>query len=144
MKRVLVRLHPTDTAASLGIPIVGYVTAGFPSPAQDYLEDKIDLNQELIRNPAATFLARVSGISMSGDMEEGDLLVIDRSLPAKHDAIALCFVNGEFTVKRIHKKKDRVFLMPTNKLFPVIEVEEGGELVIWGVVTYIIKNARHT
>ncbi|WP_224995299.1 LexA family transcriptional regulator [Cesiribacter sp. SM1] len=144
MERVLVRLHPSESVASLGIPVVGYVAAGFPSPAQDYLEDKIDLNQELIRNPAATFLARVSGISMSGDMEEGDLLVIDRSLPVRHDAIALCFLNGEFTVKRIHQKKDRVFLMPTNKLFPVIEVEEGGELMIWGIVTYIIKNARHT
>ncbi|EMR02081.1 LexA family protein [Cesiribacter andamanensis] len=143
MERILVRLHPSESLATLGIPVVGYVAAGFPSPAQDYLEDKIDLNRELIRNPSATFLARVSGTSMSGDMEEGDLLVIDRSLPTKDDTIALCFVNGEFTVKRIRKKGNRLFLMPTNKLFPVIELEDGGELIVWGVVTYIIKNARH-
>jgi DNA polymerase V len=138
MSRYLVPLKPAE-ATTLGIPIFGYVNAGFPSPAQDYIEDRIDLTKAMINNPAETFLLRVTGSGFIDEMEEGDLLLIDRSIKPRSNDVILCFANGEYAVKRIIKKANRVFIQPLSRPHPVTEMKEGGELVVWGVVTYIMK-----
>ena len=116
------------------------ISAGFPSPADDFKEIRISLDKELVKNKAATFYARVSGESMVGaGLDDGDLLVIDRSLDPQSGKIAVCFIDGEFTVKRIKKEEDRLYLMPENKKYKRIEIKEENELIIWGVVEYVIK-----
>ena len=116
------------------------ISAGFPSPADDFKEIRISLDKELVINKAATFYARVSGESMVGaGLDDGDLLVIDRSLDPENGKIAVCFVDGEFTVKRIKKEENRLYLMPENKKYKRIEIKEENELIIWGVVEYVIK-----
>lgn len=138
-----ITLYKPDLLGSVLIPLANYtIQAGFPSPADDYLEPEINLNAELIQNPDSTFLARVSGPSMAGDLEEGDILIIDRSLKAKNNDIVVAFIDGEFTVKRIQLKEDHCFLVPTNRSFPVIKVTKENEFVIWGVVTYAIGKKR--
>ena len=116
------------------------ISAGFPSPADDFKETRISLDRELVKNKEATFYARVSGDSMVGaGLDDGDLLVIDRSLNPENGKIAVCLVDGEFTVKRIKKEKDKLYLMPENKQYKPIELKEENELIIWGVVEYVIK-----
>ena len=116
------------------------ISAGFPSPADDFKEIRISLDKELVKNKDATFYARVSGDSMVGaGLDDGDLLVIDRSLNPENGKIAICFIDGEFTVKRIKKEKDKLYLMPENKKYKPIELKEENELIIWGVVEYVIK-----
>ena len=116
------------------------ISAGFPSPADDFKEVRISLDKELIKNRDATFYARVSGESMVGaGLDDGDLLVIDRSLNPENGKIAVCLVDGEFTVKRIKKEKNRLYLMPENKKYNHTEIKEENELIIWGVVKYVIK-----
>ena len=116
------------------------ISAGFPSPADDFKETRISLDRELVKNKEATFYARVSGDSMVGaGLDNGDLLVIDRSLNPENGKIAVCLVDGEFTVKRIKKEKNELFLMPENKKYKPIELKEENELIIWGVVEYVIK-----
>ena len=116
------------------------ISAGFPSPADDFKEIRISLDTELVKNKEATFYARVSGESMVGaGLDDGDLLIIDRSLDPKNGKIAVCFINGEFTIKRIKKEKNRLYLMPENKKYKPIELKEGNELIIWGLVEYVIK-----
>ena len=116
------------------------ISAGFPSPADDFKETRISLDRELVRNKEATFYARVSGDSMVGaGLDDGDLLVIDRSLNPENGKIAVCLVDGEFTVKRIKKEKNKLYLMPENKQYKPIELKEENELIIWGVVEYVIK-----
>ena len=116
------------------------ISAGFPSPADDFKEVRISLDKELVKNKEATFYAKVSGESMVGaGLDDGDLLVIDRSLDPESGKIAVCFIDGEFTVKRIKKVGDRLYLMPENKKYKRIEIKEENELIIWGVVEYVIK-----
>ena len=116
------------------------ISAGFPSPADDFKEIRISLDRELVKNKEATFYARVSGDSMVGaGLEDGDLLVIDRSLNPENSKIAVCLVDGEFTVKRIKKIKKKFYLMPENKKYNPIEINEGNELIVWGIVEYVIK-----
>ncbi len=116
------------------------ISAGFPSPADDFKETRISLDRELVKNREATFYARVSGDSMVGaGLDDGDLLVIDRSLNPENGKIAVCLVDGEFTVKRIKKEKKKLYLMPENKKYKPIELKEENELIIWGVVEYVIK-----
>ena len=116
------------------------ISAGFPSPADDFKEIRISLDRELVKNRDATFYARVSGESMVGaGLNDGDLLVIDRSLNPENGKIAVCLIDGEFTVKRIKKEKDRLYLIPENKKYKRIEIKEENELIIWGVVEYVIK-----
>ena len=116
------------------------ISAGFPSPADDFKEIRISLDRELVKNRDATFYARVSGESMVGaGLDDGDLLIIDRSLYPKNGKIAVCLVDGEFTVKRIKKEKDKFYLMPENKKYKRIEIKEENELIIWGIVEYVIK-----
>ena len=116
------------------------VSAGFPSPADDFKEIRISLDKELVKNKDATFYARVDGDSMIGaGLEDGDLLVIDRSLNPENGRIAVCLIDGDFTVKRIKKEKNKLFLVPENKKYKKIEIKEESELVIWGIVEYVIK-----
>ena len=126
------------------IPLfISEVTAGFPSPAEDYTDDALDLNQLLVSHPAATFFVRVQGTSMQGaNIHSGDVLVVDRALEPKHRAIIIAVLNGEFTVKRILKQGKRLFLAPENPSYPPIEVCDGEEFQVWGVVTYVIHKAK--
>ena len=125
----------------LGLPYFdGGISAGFPSPADDFKEDRISLDRELVNDPEATFFARVNGDSMQGaGMDDGDLLVIDKSIEAYDGCIAVCFVDGDFTVKRIKKQKDHIELLPENPKYRLIRITEENNLVIWGVVTNIVK-----
>lgn len=119
----------------------GGIKAGFASPAQDFIENGIDLNKELVHNPSSTFFGRVSGNSMiDAGIEDGDILVIDKSLEAHSGDIAVCFLNGEFTLKRVEIKKDEIWLVPANPKYKVIKVGKDEEFMIWGVVTYTIKD----
>jgi len=122
-------------------PIVNEdISAGFPSPAEDFKEVRISLDQELVKNEEATFYARVRGNSMiDANIEDGDLLVIDRSIETRNGKIAVCMIDGEFTIKRLKVKKDCVYLMPENNNYKPIKVFEENELIIWGIVTYVIK-----
>ena len=116
------------------------ISAGFPSPADDFKEIRISLDKELVKNKDATFYARVDGYSMIGaGLEDGDLLVIDRSKNPENGKIAICLIDGEFTVKRIKKEKNKLYLIPENKKYKPIELKEENELIIWGVVEYVIK-----
>ncbi len=115
------------------------VPAGFPSPADDHVENQLDLNEHLIRHPAATFFVRTSGNSMiEAGINENDLLIVDRSIPPDHGKIVIAAIDGQLTVKRLHKKKDRLLLMPENPHFEPIEVKEESDIYIWGVVTNVI------
>ena len=116
------------------------ISAGFPSPAGDFKQERISLDKELIKNKEATFFARVSGESMiNAGLEDGDLIVIDRSLEPTNNKIAVCFIDGEFTVKRLQVKKNKIWLKPENTNYKAIEVKEDNELIIWGIVTNVIK-----
>ncbi len=118
------------------------VPAGFPSPAEDYLSGKLDLNEHLIKHPAATFLVRASGSSMvDAGIHENDILVVDRSCPAVSGKIVIAAIDGQLTVKRLHKKRDGTFVLKAEHPdHPPIEVKEGSEVHIWGVVMHIIHS----
>lgn len=119
------------------------IQAGFPSPAQSDYTSKIDLNRELIENPASTFCARVTGNSMvDAGINDGDLLIIDKSLPPRDGSIAVCFLDGDFTVKRISIRQQGVYLVPANKDFPEIFVPQESNFIIWGIVSHIVKNMK--
>jgi DNA polymerase V len=119
------------------------IHAGFPSPATDYMTQAIDLNKELVRHPAATFYGRVVGDSMiDAGVDEGDILVIDKALEARDGDMAVFFVDGEFTLKYIYIREDGIVLKPANPRYPEIEITEGVDFKMWGVVTYIIKKTR--
>ena len=135
---------PFEKRTSLRIPLVtAKVEAGFPSPADDHLERGIDLNEELIRNAPATFFVRVQGDSMrDANIFSGDILIIDRSVSPTDRQIVIAMIDGGFTVKRFRKRGEKVFLEAANPDFQPIEIGENQELVIWGVVTYIIHKAR--
>ena len=118
----------------------GRVQAGFPSPAQGEYADTIDLNRALITNPAATFCARVIGNSMvDAGINEGDLLIIDRSITPQDGNIAVCFLDGDFTVKRLSVRDDGIYMTPANAAFPEMKVQEDSDFQVWGVVSHIIK-----
>lgn len=115
------------------------VSAGFPSPAEDTLEKRLDLNDLLIKHPPATFFVRAQGQSMIGvGILDGDILVVDRALTPSDGKIVIAVIDGNFTVKRISIKENHFWLMPENPRFAPIKVEEGSHCTIWGVVTYAI------
>ena len=134
--------YTVDTSTALELPLVlSSVAGGFPSPADDYIELQLDLNQFLIRNKAATFFAKVCGDSMrDAGIANGDLLIIDRSIEAEDGRIVVAVVNGEFTVKRLLHRGKEVYLLPCNPKFPEIKLEEGMQCEIWGVVIHVIKS----
>ena len=117
------------------------VSAGFPSPADDFKEIRISLDRELVKNQESTFYARVSGESMKGaGINDKDLIIIDRSLSPENNKIAVCLIDGEFTIKRIVREGNKLYLKPENKNYKKIEIDEYNELTVWGIVTYVIKS----
>ena len=119
------------------------VSAGFPSPATDYMENKLDLNEHLIKRPAATFIVKAKGLSMTdAGILSGDLLIVDRSIVPKNNNIVIASIFGDLTVKKLHKKENSLFLLPANSDYPSIEVKEEMECFVWGVVTYIIHESN--
>ncbi|TWP23156.1 translesion error-prone DNA polymerase V autoproteolytic subunit [Apibacter muscae] len=128
------------------IPFVGGIQAGFPSAADDFYTERIDLNKELIKDPDTTFLARVRGDSMK-DMRifNGDLILVDRSLEPKDGNIAVCYIDGEFTLKKLkiikqEGKVTQIHLLPQNPAYDPIIVTPENEFIIWGILTYNITN----
>jgi len=116
------------------------ISAGFPSPADDFLQQKLSLDEKLVSHKEATFYARVKGESMiNAGLSDGDLLVIDRSLSPLNNTIAVCYLNNEFTVKRLRIKGKKITLIPENENYSKIEITEEHELIIWGIVTFVIK-----
>ncbi|MEW7867491.1 translesion error-prone DNA polymerase V autoproteolytic subunit [Aeromonas diversa] len=134
---------PHSSPDSLELPLfLSPVACGFPSPAQDYVEQTIDLNQICIEHPAATFYVRASGHSMvRKGIHDGDLLIIDRAVKASHGAIVLACLDGEFTVK-VWQETPRPALLPANPDFPPIYPQEGQELEIFGVVTFVLHKTK--
>ena len=130
----------TNTSLSL-LYIPSGISAGFPSPADDFLDLSIDLNKELIKNPSSTFFGRAKGESMmDAGIHDGDLLIIDKSLPPANGKIAVCFIDGEFTVKQILKKENSCWLMPANKKYKPIQVTEDNYFIVWGIVIHVISS----
>lgn len=138
------KVYKADITSHAELPYVeGGIQAGFPSPAQDFINETIDLNKELINHPAATFYGRVVGDSMIKEgIEEGDVLIIDRSLEPHNKDLVVCCIDGEFTLKRIQVESNKVWLIPSNELFDPILVTQDNQFSIWGVVTYVIKKYR--
>lgn len=115
------------------------VAAGFPSPADDYLEENLDLNKYLVKHPIATFFVRVTGDSMIGaGIHSGDILIVDRSLEADNRKVVIAVVDGELTVKRLVRKDGAVYLMPENDKYEPIVIKDEVDLEVWGVVTSVI------
>lgn len=135
-------LETTGTPSTFGIPLyTSRISAGFASPADDHLEKKIDLNQLLIPKPAATFMLRVEGESMIGaGIHDGDLLIVDRSVTARHGSVVIAGVHGELTVKRLRQDQTGTWLMPENPEYRPIPVGEDSDFLIWGCVTNVIHN----
>lgn len=122
------------------------IRAGFPSPAQDYMDRSLDFNRELIDHPSATFYARVAGLSMiEAGIDEGDIIVIDRSLDPRQNDIVVAYINGEFSMKYLdleEREQGRIWLRPGNPEFPSLEITPDDNFTVWGVVTKVIKSFR--
>jgi len=144
------KIHSSDyldfysvcTETELSIPLASSgINAGFPSPAGDFLDEGIDLNKVLIQHPSATILGRVKGQSMQDiGIDDGDLMIIDRSIEPTDGKIAVCYIDGGFIVKRIKMDKDCCWLMSANDSFKPIKVTEDNELIIFGIVAHVIKS----
>lgn len=141
VERVRPMLRFTDTPSRLALVLYGsQVPAGFPSPADDHVEGRLDLNEHLVRRPAATFFARASGESMTGaGIFDGDLLVVDRGLAPQPDDIVIAVLHGDLTVKRLVRQGADWLLCAENANYAGLPLDEGSE--IWGVVTHSIR--RH-
>ncbi len=116
------------------------IKAGFPSPAADFDGTSISIDQIVVKNQTATFYAKANGNSMTGaGIDDGDILVIDKSIEPQDGKIAVCFIDGEFTVKRIKVQENSLLLLPENPLFEPLEVTQENDFIIWGIVTYVVK-----
>lgn len=129
-----------DKVVSYELPLYfNAVSAGFPSPADDFISERIDLNKHLVKHPTATFLVRVVGDSMiNAGINSNDILIVDRSIEPKNGQIVVAAINGELTVKRLSKTEEGVFLLPENDRYQPIILSENNENIIWGVVTNMI------
>ncbi|MDE6078243.1 MAG: translesion error-prone DNA polymerase V autoproteolytic subunit [Muribaculaceae bacterium] len=146
MKREI-EIFKSSFAAILSLPFADDgIRAGFPSPAQDYMDKSLDFNRELISHPAATFYAKVVGQSMiNAGIDEGDIIVVDRALTPCQDDIVVAYVNGEFTMKYLDlsmRDFGEIWLRPGNDAYPPFRITPDDDCVIWGVVSKIIKNLR--
>ena len=138
-KRELQYLTIANISSAQPIPLYNSVAAGFPSPAEDHMDSSLDLNQHLIKHPSATFYVYARGDSMvSAGISNGDMLIVDRSLEATNNSIVVAIINGEFTVKRISKVNEHLYLMPHNTNYNPIKITEEMDFEIWGVVTHSI------
>lgn len=144
MEKKALEIFRAEVNTELSLPIADEgIKAGFPSPAQDFMDLAIDLNKELVRHPASTFYGRVRGDSMQdAGVYDGDILIIDKSLEPRNGDMAVCFVDGEFTIKYIKIEKDIVWLIPANDCYSPIKITEDNDFLIWGIVTYSIKKQR--
>ena len=135
---------PASNAAPLALPLFAHsVRAGFPSPADDYVSESLDLNEHLIAHKESTFFLRAKGHSMIGaSIQNGDLLIVDRSITPAHRMVVIAVVDGEFTVKRLFKRAGKIRLLAENPDFAAIEFQDGQELLIWGVVTNVIHRMQ--
>lgn len=142
--RETLEFFKADTSKSCLCPLFTTpVQAGFPSPAEDHIEQSLDLNHLLIKHPAATFFVRVQGDSMKhANIHSGDILVVDRALEPKDRRIVIAVVNGEFTVKRVRLDNDALYLMPENPDYPPLRVDADSDFQIWGVVTSVIHQVH--
>ncbi len=140
MKKKVFEIFKPDKSAIKELPLYSdLISAGFPSPAEDYIDKKLDLNEYLIKNRPATFLVKVNGNSMiNSGIYDGDILVVDRSAEPANNKIVIGVIDGEFTVKRIIKKAKKLFLQPENENFKPIEITEDMDFKIWGIVTFAI------
>ncbi|MDX8431657.1 MAG: translesion error-prone DNA polymerase V autoproteolytic subunit [Candidatus Algichlamydia australiensis] len=140
---VKLEFYKADEKSKLSLPLFSArVQAGFPSPADDYVEKKLDLNELLIAHPAATFFVRVEGNSMiNAGIQSGDLLIVDRALTPSDNKIVVAILNGEFTVKRIRKESGKLFLLPENSSFSPLQITPEMDFEVWGVVTFIVHKA---
>ena len=138
--KLTVHVPEPTTLGREGAPLyVESVSAGFPSPAEDYVQDFLDLQRLVVKNPAATFFLKVSGDSMKGaGINDGDLLVVDRSKRARTGSVVIASWDGELAVKRLRLRGERVFLVPENPDFPETDVTDSEDAVVWGVVTYVV------
>ncbi len=139
----ILEIYTAKAATPLPLPIyAANVQAGFPSPAEEYLDKTLDLNELLIAHPAATFFVRVAGDSMqNAGIFSGDILVVDRSLEPADNKIIIAIVGSEFTVKRLKIREGRISLVPENPAYPILEMKEESDFQVWGVVTYVIHKA---
>lgn len=140
------KIYKSEFDKQLELLLAPEIKAGFPSPADDYLQESIDFNRDLIRHPESTFYGRVEGDSMlDAGIHHGDIAVIDRSLEAQNGDIVVGYINGEFTIKRLdltHKKDGYIELQPANKNFQPIHIDESDDFEVWGVVVWTIRNWR--
>ncbi|HTO34917.1 MAG TPA: translesion error-prone DNA polymerase V autoproteolytic subunit [Flavobacterium sp.] len=138
----IIDIFSADTETALELPFVDDgISAGFPSPAFDFVDISIDLNKHLIKHPSATFYGKAKGDSLkNAGIHNGDLLIIDRSLEPQNGKIAVCYIDGEFTAKRIKIEKKVVWLIAENENYHPIKVTEENNFLIWGIVTHVIKN----
>jgi DNA polymerase V len=138
----VIDIFSAETGTELELPFVDTgISAGFPSPAVDFIDLSIDLNKHLIKHPSATFYGRVKGDSLkNAGIDNGDLLIIDRSLEATNGKIAICYIDGEFTAKRIKISKKDLYLIPENENYQPIQITSANNFLIWGIVTHVIKN----
>lgn len=137
----LAAFFAVDTTSEMPLQLFNGLTAGFPSPAADFIDLTIDLNKELIKNPSTTFLARIEGESMIDiGIGNGDIVLVDRSLDATDGRIVVAFLNGAFTIKRIQIEKKGCWLVPENSKYPSIWVTEESDFQVWGVVINVIKS----
>ena len=122
--------------------MLGEVRAGFPSPADEEPTEKLDLVKLLVRHPSSTFFFRIGGTSMvDAEMDEGDIVIVDRSIEPYNGCSAVCFIDGEFTLKHIQRHKDHIELIAANSHFKSIRIDANSDFQVWGVVTYVIKKA---
>ena len=140
LKRNNLTVISNETTPTKKMPLyTSCVSAGFPSPADDYVEERLDLNDLLITNPTSTFFIKVAGESMTGaGILDGDILIVDKSQKVANNNIVIAVLDGELTVKRIQKNKKTLFLIAENDLFPNIEITEEMDFTVWGVVTNVI------
>jgi DNA polymerase V len=135
----ILEIFKSDNELERSLPYAEGISAGFPSPASEYIELSLDLNKELIKHPAATFFGRVRGNSMQdAGIFDGDILVIDKSLMPYDGAKAVCYIDGEFTLKTLRKINNELWLMPANESYKPIKINENDDFIIWGIVTYVI------
>jgi DNA polymerase V len=137
-------IYKSEKSDGNGLPIFSStISAGFPSPADDYIDQKLDLNKLLIKHPSATFYVRVRGNSMvKAGIHDDDILIVDRALDPIQNSIVICIIDGEFTVKRIRKEKNKLFLIPENDEMNAVEVSTDSDFQVWGVVTNVIHKLR--
>jgi DNA polymerase V len=140
-KTVGLKIFPVSTETELDLQLIeGGVSAGFPSPASDFLDQAIDLNKHLIKNPSTTFIAVTDGNSMKdAGITDKDLLIIDKSLRPTNGKIAVCVIDGEFTLKRLKVTREGIWLVPANNEFKPTKITEFNDFSIWGIVTYSIQ-----